>query len=92
MPYPQQWLDGQYMLLPFYASYTLQYQPTNQTAWDDILLQLTLVHTHCIQSSTGLIYHGYDYSKKAVWANSVTGASPEVWDRALGWWGMVRLY
>lgn len=60
----------------------------NPVPLDDILLQFTLMHTHALQSSTGLLFHGYDYSKVAVWANPTTGASPEVWDRALGWWSM----
>src|SRR4051812_22470435 len=37
---------------------------------------------------TGLLYHGYDYSKTAVWASPDRGHSPEVWDRALGWYSM----
>ncbi|KDQ07742.1 glycoside hydrolase family 105 protein [Botryobasidium botryosum FD-172 SS1] len=87
--YPNQmWGDGQYMALPFYAAYTSAYQPTNTTAWDDMALQLKLYDSHSLQKSTGLLYHGYDELKKAVWANSVTGASPEVWDRAVGWYSM----
>jgi rhamnogalacturonyl hydrolase YesR len=37
---------------------------------------------------TGLLYHGYDYSHTAVWANQDRGHSPEIWDRALGWYMM----
>lgn len=37
---------------------------------------------------TGLLYHGYDYSHTAVWASDDRGHSPEVWDRAMGWYMM----
>jgi len=39
-------------------------------------------------NNTGLLYHGYDFSHKAVWASPDRGHSPEVWDRALGWYAM----
>jgi rhamnogalacturonyl hydrolase YesR len=37
---------------------------------------------------TGLLYHGYDYSKTQSWASSDRGHSPEIWDRAVGWYMM----
>ncbi|QRW12932.1 cell wall glycoside hydrolase YteR [Ceratobasidium sp. AG-Ba] len=87
--YPnQQWLDGIYMADNFYATYTAKYNPTNTTAWSDIVKQYTLAEQHLRNSTTGLLYHGYDASGKAVWAASGTGHSPEVWDRALGWYAM----
>lgn len=39
-------------------------------------------------NNTGLMYHGYDFSHKATWASPDRGHSPEVWDRALGWYSM----
>lgn len=39
-------------------------------------------------NSTGLMYHGYDHSHVASWASADRGHSPEVWDRALGWYSM----
>ncbi|CZR56379.1 related to cell wall glycosyl hydrolase YteR [Phialocephala subalpina] len=88
--YPNQmWLDGLYMVSPFYAHYTAVYDPSNTTAFDDIVKQFTLTHTNCVNSNTsqtGLLKHGYDESHTAVWADTATGASPECWDRALGWY------
>jgi rhamnogalacturonyl hydrolase YesR len=60
---------------------------------DDIALQFNVMFAHTIQNATapnntGLLYHGYDYSKKAIWASPDRGHSPEVWDRALGWYFM----
>ncbi|KAI5853682.1 putative cell wall glycosyl hydrolase YteR [Tricharina praecox] len=90
--YPNQmWLDGQYMLNPFYAEYTSIFQPTNTTAWNDILLQYQLIHAHTLNTTSGLLAHGYDGGKTASWADPVTGAAPHVWIRALGWYTMSLL-
>lgn len=87
--YPNQmWLDGLFMAEPFYAQYTSMFEPDNATAWDDIVHQFDLIEFHCPNQQTGLRYHGYDESFAAVWANNVTGASPHVWDRAVGWYFM----
>ncbi|HET9479255.1 MAG TPA: glycoside hydrolase family 88 protein, partial [Pyrinomonadaceae bacterium] len=37
---------------------------------------------------TGLLYHGYDESRKQRWANPTTGRSPNFWGRAMGWYAM----
>ncbi|KAG6819880.1 hypothetical protein H0H93_007759 [Arthromyces matolae] len=92
--YPNQgWLDGIYMGELFYSTYTSLFQPTNQTAWDDITSQFSLMLTNTLQNSTapnttGLLYHGYDYSHVASWASADRGHSPEVWIRAMGWYSM----
>jgi len=77
-----------YMLNPFYADYTAEFQPNNKSAWADIAHQFALMEQNAKQNSTGLLYHGYDESKTAVWADPTTGHSPLVWDRALGWYSM----
>lgn len=82
------YLDGMYSLIPFLLSYTAHFDPSNSTVSDDIIHQLDLVWTHCYQEESGLLVHGYDASKNASWANPVTGASPIVWDRSLGWYFM----
>ncbi|CAG8957011.1 hypothetical protein HYFRA_00012491 [Hymenoscyphus fraxineus] len=88
--YPNQmWLDGLYMVSPFYAHHTAVYVPKNITAFDDITKQFVLTHTNCVNhnvSQKGLLKHGYDSSRVAVWADAATGASPECWNRALGWY------
>ncbi|KAK1985835.1 family 88 glycosyl hydrolase [Colletotrichum cereale] len=86
--YPQwSYLDGMFSVLPFMAS-----QP--QPNYTDISLQMTLLYDHCFQENTSLVVHGYDYSKKAVWADEQTGASPYVWGRSLGWFvaGLVQAW
>ncbi|KAF1840859.1 glycoside hydrolase family 105 protein [Cucurbitaria berberidis CBS 394.84] len=82
----QMWLDGIYMADTFYATYVSYFEPTNTTAWNDIALQFDLIEEHCRNKTSNLLQHGYSEDKKAVWANPVTGASPHVWDRAVGWY------
>lgn len=94
--YPEwSYLDGMYSLAPFYSLYTLSISDgtnvssgLNTTALDDMTYQLDLLWQHCRNSSSGLLVHGYDASLTAVWAAPVTGASPIVWGRSLGWYFM----
>lgn len=85
--YPwQMWLDGLYMGEPFYAHYSAL---TGDTAgFDDVLLQLTLMYNHSRDPVTGLLFHGWDESGSASWANPLTQQSPEFWGRSIGWYLM----
>ncbi|KAK2016945.1 cell wall glycosyl hydrolase YteR [Colletotrichum eremochloae] len=82
------WLDGIYMADAFYATYVSLFEPRNATAWAEIALQFDLIEEHTRNHTSNLLVHGYDESKQAVWADPVTGASPLVWDRAVGWYFM----
>ncbi|KAM0723965.1 hypothetical protein Q7P37_000956 [Cladosporium fusiforme] len=87
----QMWLDGIYMLDVFYARWTHEFEPTNNTAWDDIALQFDLIDAGTLverNRTKGLPLHGFDVSKTQVWADPVTGAAPHVWGRAVGWYFM----
>jgi rhamnogalacturonyl hydrolase YesR len=89
--YPNQmWLDGIFMADSFYAKYVSLFQPSNQTAWDDIVLQFDNIDART-RRADNLLVHGYDESKKAVWADPVTGAAPLAWGRAIGWYFMALL-
>lgn len=81
------YLDGMYSLTPFYALYTAggSTEPEARKAIEEIRFQIDLLYEHTYDASSGLLVHGYDDSKTAVWANRVTGASPYVWGRSLGW-------
>ncbi|WP_324677480.1 glycoside hydrolase family 88 protein [Hymenobacter sp. GOD-10R] len=85
--YPNQmWLDGLYMLEPFYAEYSKIYnEPAN---FDDIAKQFALIEKYCVDPKTGLLYHAYDESKEQKWANKQTGQSPNFWSRGMGWYAM----
>lgn len=87
----QMWLDGIFMADSGYSLYVNLFQGDNTTAWDDIALQYDLIEKHCRDAPTGLLLHGYDSKKEAVWANPITGASPLVWNRAIGWYFMSLL-
>ncbi len=87
LKYPSQmWLDGLYMVEPFYAAYALR----NNTPSDfnDIINQFVWMEKYSRDTKTGLMYHGWDESKLQRWANPVTGLSPEFWSRAMGWYMM----
>ncbi|KAI3331975.1 glycoside hydrolase family 105 protein [Xylariaceae sp. AK1471] len=91
--YPEwSYLDGMYSLAPFYTLYTLTTTPSSSkstaAALNDMLYQLDLLWQHTFHASTGLLTHGYDASRTAVWADPKTGASPHVWGRSLGWYTM----
>ncbi|KAK5628277.1 hypothetical protein RRF57_003992 [Xylaria bambusicola] len=86
------YLDGMYSLGPFYSLYTFATtrigSHSRVKALDDLLYQFETLWEHCHHHSTGLLTHGYDFRKTAVWADPETGASPYVWGRSLGWYTM----
>ena len=84
------YLDGMFSLTPFLTAYTndLNNHSANESVLEDVVLQLDLLWQHCYSDETGLLVHGYDASRTAVWANNITGASPHVWGRSLGWYCM----
>ena len=84
-PY-QMWLDGLYMAGPFYAEFAKTFN--EEKYFDDIANQFIWMEKHARDTKTGLIYHGWDESKKQRWANPATGQSPEFWGRAMGWYAM----
>ncbi len=84
-PY-QMWLDGLYMGEPFYAEYAKLFH--EDTAFNDIAKQFILMEKNALDKKTGLLYHGWDESKEQLWANKITGQSPNFWGRSLGWFGM----
>lgn len=88
--YPQQmWLDGLYMGQPFYAEYAATFH--DSAAFNDITRQFVMMETHARDAKTGLLYHAWDASKQQQWANPITGRSPHVWARAMGWYGMAMV-
>lgn len=82
----QMWLDGLYMGDTFYAQYAAQFH--QDAALDDAAKQFILMEQHARDPKTGLLYHGWDYSKKQKWADPKTGLSPNFWGRADGWYAM----
>ncbi|HEY0066626.1 MAG TPA: glycoside hydrolase family 88 protein, partial [Flavisolibacter sp.] len=88
--YPSQmWLDGLYMGQPFYAEYAALFR--EDSAFKDITRQFVLMERHSRDAKTGLLFHGWDESRQQKWADPNTGRSPNVWGRALGWYGMAMV-
>lgn len=87
--YPNQmWLDGLYMLEPFYAEYGNIF---NENNWDDIVKQFELMWKGGIDTKTGLLFHAYDFAKTQPWANKINGHSPNFWGRSMGWYEMALI-
>lgn len=85
--YPNQmWLDGLYMVEPFYAEYS--FLTDDKAGFDDVVKQFSMMENRSRDPKTGLMYHGYDESRAQQWANKNNGRSPHVWGRAMGWYGM----
>lgn len=82
----QIWLDGLYMCSPFLAQYGVTF---NESKWiDDVTNQFLVCAKHTYDPVTGLYYHAWDESKNQLWANKITGQSPNFWGRSIGWWYM----
>ncbi|RYP40841.1 hypothetical protein DL769_011702 [Monosporascus sp. CRB-8-3] len=88
--YPEwSYLDGMYSYAPFYTIYAKnQSKCIPAETLQEIYFQVDLLWQRTLNESSGLLVHGYDASRTAVWADPVTGASPHVWVRALGWYTM----
>ena len=79
----QMWLDGLFMAGPIAAEYAAKF--SRPEFFDMVTLQAKLMARHNRDPKTGLLYHGWDASRKAPWADPVTGCAPEFWGRADGW-------
>ncbi len=85
--YPNQmWLDGLYMGEPFYAEWSAYFK--GDSSFTDIAHQFIWMEQHARDAKSGLLYHGWDESKTERWADKTTGLSPNIWARAMGWYGM----
>ncbi len=82
----QIWLDGLYMMMPFYMEYDTRFGGKEHYA--DILNQFQNVKKYLYCEEKGLYFHGYDEAKIQPWANPETGCSSNFWSRAEGWWLM----
>jgi len=87
-------LAGIYMAQPFYGLVARDIENNNATAYADIENQFKLLYTNAFDNTTKLLKHGYfdraapTSVSRPVWADTVTGACPHVWDRAVGWYVM----
>ena len=84
-PY-QMWLDGLYMGGPFALHYAKDFNEPELI--DMVIHQEKLMRKHTKDEQTGLYRHGWDEKVIQPWAVSETGQAPEIWGRALGWYGL----
>ena len=80
------YLDGMFSFAPFYTILPSVISSLSApVAFEEVFQQLDTLYLACFHKETGLLVHGYDGSKTRPWADPVTGASPIVWSRSLGW-------
>lgn len=85
--YPYQvWLDGLYMVQPFYMEFEKRYH--GKKNYHDSIKQFQNVRRYLYDAEKHLYYHGYDEKKEMIWADKETGLSPSFWLRSIGWYLM----
>jgi unsaturated rhamnogalacturonyl hydrolase len=82
----QMWLDGLYMIGPYSVMYASYFG--KPYFYDTAYQQMNLMRRNMTDPRTGLLYHAWDDSKTAEWADKKTGLSPEFWGRAIGWYAV----
>ncbi|PMC34342.1 glycoside hydrolase 105 family protein [Bacillus sp. UMB0899] len=88
--YPNQmWLDGLYMAGPIAVQFGKTFEQSDY--FDMMTYQAILMEKHTKDPDTGLLYHGWDETKAADWADPITGMAPEFWGRAIGWYPVALL-
>jgi len=86
----QLWGDGVFMSMPFLVRYGSLFGDSKYTI-DEATKQLVIYASHLNDPKTGLMFHAYDESGQATWAGKETKHSPEIWCRAMGWFGMTLI-
>ena len=86
----QLWGDGVFMSMPFLIRYGNIFGDQKYTQ-DEATKQLLIYASHLNDPKTGLMFHAYDESGQASWADKETKHSPEIWCRAMGWFGMTLI-
>ncbi|MCL2399381.1 MAG: glycoside hydrolase family 88 protein [Defluviitaleaceae bacterium] len=85
--YPHQiWLDGLYMVQPFYLEYEMLFN--DKKNYEDTINQFKNVYEIMRDNESGLYYHGFDESMEMFWADKETGLSKNFWTRSIGWYAM----
>lgn len=80
----QMWLDGLYMVSELQMLYAKKYNDAYFK--QQPVKQALLMYDHMQDPKTKCLYHAWDSSKTASWADKETGLAPEIWGRAMGWY------
>jgi unsaturated rhamnogalacturonyl hydrolase len=83
----QMWLDGLYMIGPYCVMYAHHFG-LKPYFYETIYQQMNLMRRNITDPKTGLLYHAWDDSKEAEWADKESGLSAEFWGRAMGWYAV----
>lgn len=83
----QLWADGAFMSTFFLLAYERAFDDAGRSR-EEAVRQLLAYAAHLQDPDSGLLRHAYSAPRTAPWASPVTGRSPEVWCRAVGWYGM----
>jgi unsaturated rhamnogalacturonyl hydrolase len=78
------------MSMPFLIRYGNLFGDSSYTN-DEATKQLLIYASHLNDPKTGLMFHAYDESGQSTWADKETKHSPEIWCRAMGWFGMTLI-
>ncbi|MBP3360735.1 MAG: glycoside hydrolase family 88 protein [Clostridia bacterium] len=80
----QMWLDSIYMAGELLARFGARYNDIE--CFDAVCRQARLMWNNMRDKKTGLLYHAWDTSREAPWADKENGLSAEFWGRAAGWY------
>jgi unsaturated rhamnogalacturonyl hydrolase len=85
---PNMWIDGVFMMQMFLIRYA-QYIGESDYCLDIACRNIIAAARH-LQREDGLLLHAWTTEpQKTVWADKVTGLSPEVWSEGMGWYTLV---
>ena len=75
-----------YMGGPITAEYGARFDRAD--LFDEVHTQMSLMRDRITDEKSGLMYHAYDQTRKAVWSNPETGRASHFWGRAMGWYAV----
>jgi len=84
----EMWIDGVFMGQMFLSRYGSAIGD-REACFDEAVRQVGVMTDRLTKGDSGLCLHGYDESRKASWADKVTGLSSDVWSEGLGWYALV---
>jgi rhamnogalacturonyl hydrolase YesR len=84
----EMWIDGVFMGQMFLTRYGAVIGDA-EYCFGEAARQILCLAGHCRKGSTGLFLHAYDESRRAAWADPLSGLSPEVWSEGLGWYSLI---
>lgn len=82
----QMWLDGLYMTVPLLCNYAKEFN--DEECFSIATEQIKIMWENTYDEKSGLLYHGYDSSCEASWADKESGKAPQFWGRSIGWVGV----